>query len=97
MSEPPVPACTECGACCSSRDPRWIAVFEGDRERMDDRALALTVELEGRRYMRMDPAQGCAALVGRRCGIYAVRPDACRWLERGSSVCRSLIELRLHE
>jgi uncharacterized protein len=87
-----VPACTDCGACCWSPDPRWIAVFEADAARMDARTLALTTVIDGRRHMRMEGR--CAALDGTRCTIYPMRPDACRWLERGSSTCRTLIAAR---
>lgn len=89
-----VPECTACGACCFNEHPDYIRVFAVDLERMDARALGLTVEREGRRYLRFDEGR-CAALglepatdrVG--CTIYAMRPDACRWLERGSGECRS--------
>ena len=62
---------------------------------MDDRALALTrIDAAGARYLVFKEGR-CAALglhpttnqVG--CTIYEMRPDACRWLERGSGECRS--------
>lgn len=99
MAEGGVPDdCTRCGACCFSTSPSYIAVFGIDRERMDERALALTVMRDGARFMRF-AAGRCAALVdagdesGPRliCGIYPMRPDACRWLERGSGVCREIL------
>jgi Fe-S-cluster containining protein len=61
---------------------------------MDARARALTVERDGAVFMRFEGGR-CAALRsedGRHtCAIYAVRPDACRWLERGSGVCCDII------
>src|SRR5690606_26720245 len=78
-----LPACEDCGACCWSPDTRWIAVFEADARRMDAPAVALTAVIDGRRYLRMEGGR-CAALRGTRCAIYPMRPDACRWLERGS-------------
>jgi Fe-S-cluster containining protein len=69
-------------------------VFSVDRERLDASALALT-ELRGdRHYMRFDDGR-CVALAheGDRwiCKIYESRPDACRWLERGSALCRNIL------
>lgn len=66
-------------------------MFEVDADRMDMHALQLTVERNGRRFMRMEGGR-CAALEGTRCAIYVIRPDACRWLERGSAVCREILE-----
>lgn len=72
-------------------------MFAVDLERMDERAFALTEERDGHRFLRF--AEGrCAALsldhanshVG--CSIYEMRPDVCRWLERGSGECRSQLE-----
>jgi hypothetical protein len=63
---------------------------------MDDRARALTHFLGNRCYMRLEDGH-CAALeVDARqrrfvCGIYEMRPDACRSLERGSGACRGEI------
>jgi uncharacterized protein len=81
--------CTACGACCSSSDPKYITLFAVDEERLDERALALTEVIDGRRVMRM-PGR-CVALdvsSGRTlCSIYDARPDACRWLVVGSAAC----------
>jgi Fe-S-cluster containining protein len=86
--------CTSCGCCCFSTDERYIAVFEVDRARMDARALALTQEIAGRRYMRFEGGR-CVALQldgGRyTCSIYLARPDPCRWLQRASGECLSQI------
>ena len=89
-----MPECTDCGACCFNEHAEYIRVFLVDYERMNDAALALSTEKDGVRYMRFEDGH-CAALgfdsatnrVG--CTIYPMRPDACRWLERGSGECRS--------
>ncbi|MEM1032473.1 MAG: YkgJ family cysteine cluster protein [Myxococcota bacterium] len=103
VAEPP--ACTACGGCCHSDDPRWIQVFGADEDRLtaDERETLTVVAEDGARFMRF-VARGsgaprrCIALrvdaTGARCGIYARRPDACRWLQRGSGLCRELIVLR---
>ena len=84
--------CTRCGACCFSKQDDYIALFDVDVARLDAAALALTHERDGRRVMRFSEGR-CEALVRRDdrlvCGIYAMRPDACRWLERGSGQCRA--------
>jgi Fe-S-cluster containining protein len=89
-----VPECVECGCCCFSRMPDYVRVFGVDHARMDEHARSFT-EFDGHRsWMRM--AEGrCAALaidpvaLTYRCSIYAVRPDVCRSLERGSGACRA--------
>jgi Fe-S-cluster containining protein len=90
-----VPACTACGACCFTDRADWIAVFAVDEARMDPAALALTHLVDGRRFMRVRDGR-CAALgvAGGQylCGIYASRPDACRWLERSGGEC--LVQIR---
>lgn len=89
-----MPECTECGACCFNTHPDYIRVFVVDYERMDDRALGFTTVRGGLRYLRFEGGR-CSALgldpVNNRvgCTIYAMRPDACRWLERGSGECRA--------
>lgn len=86
--------CTTCGACCFSQRDDYIALFAIDEERMGEVELALTHVRDGRRFMRVEGGR-CAALRrdGERlvCGIYAARPDACRWLERGSGECLTQI------
>lgn len=89
-----LPHCIDCGRCCFAPDAEYIRVFAVDLERMDARARGYTVDHGGRISMRM--AEGrCAALVIDAgagtfvCAIYEGRPDACRWLQRGSGVCLS--------
>jgi len=89
-----VPACTDCGTCCLNEHPRYIRVFAVDLERMSEAAFAHTTLVDGERYLRFEGGR-CSALAlhpatGRvGCTIYEERPDACRWLERGSGECRS--------
>lgn len=89
-----VPECVDCGCCCFSLVPEYVRVFGIDLDRMDDRARAFT-DFDGHRCsMRMVDGH-CAALVvdpdarTYRCSIYAMRPDVCRSLERGSGACRA--------
>ena len=86
--------CTTCGTCCWSSSPTYIAVFEADRTRMDEVAIASTVIIDGRRYMRFANGR-CTSLVSRgglhTCAIYPMRPDACRWLQRGSGTCIEML------
>jgi Fe-S-cluster containining protein len=87
--------CTDCGCCCFSNEPDYIAVFEVDWQRMGPKARALCLERNGRRFMRF-AAGRCSALElssggSATCSIYLERPDACRWLEQGSGECRRQI------
>jgi hypothetical protein len=78
--------CTRCGLCC---DGSLFADVElaGHREAARLEILGLAVE-EGDAPGGL-LAQPCAALVGRRCGIYAHRPECCRTFE-----CRLLQDVR---
>ena len=64
---------------------------------MGPEALALTSDDDGERVMRFAGGR-CVALhqVDGRwlCRIYPERPDACRWLERGSGACLDIIQVR---
>lgn len=86
--------CQECGACCFSTLPTYVAVSGADYARLADDAPALT-EFHGNRcYMRMHEGH-CAALVidpaagAFACGVYAHRPSICRELARGSASCEA--------
>lgn len=75
---------------------RYVPVTGDDYARMGERAQEL-VRFDGyRAYMRMVDGH-CAALrveasTGRfACDAYAIRPEVCRALARGSSACRGEI------
>jgi Fe-S-cluster containining protein len=81
--------CTTCGACCFGTHDRYIALLPEDRARQIPEAV--TTEIDGRRYMKMCgghcvqlAATGDAQLV---CGIYDIRPEACRAFRAGSFEC----------
>lgn len=81
--------CTTCGACCFGGHDRYIALLDPDRARPIPEAL--TNQIDGRRYMKMQDGH-CAQLMladGARlvCGIYANRPEACRAFRAGSFEC----------
>lgn len=95
MSALPVPDdCRSCARCCFSDSAEHVRVFEIDWERMSARARAFTRTLGQGRYMDMSSGR-CAALISdpalgsHACSIYDQRPDVCRSLARGTSVCLS--------
>jgi Fe-S-cluster containining protein len=78
MSETPAQSlCTQCGLCCTG------AIF-ADVELRDEKeatameCLGLEIEEEDGRALLIQP---CRALRGKRCGVYAHRPDCCRRFE----------------
>jgi len=78
--------CTRCGLCC---DGSLFADVE-----LAGRAEAATLEAMGLEIEDDDTngallLQPCRALQGKRCGIYAHRPECCRMFE-----CRLLQEVR---
>jgi uncharacterized protein len=86
--------CQTCGACCFSTLASYVAVTGDDYERLAEAAESLTSFEQNRCYMRMHEGR-CAALVidavhgGFACSIYALRPQVCRELERGSPACEA--------
>ena len=87
--------CRSCGGCCFSPSPVYVRVTGDDWARLGDRAGELAQFVGHRAFMRMHEGH-CAALAVRRdsvgpsdffCTIYAVRPQVCRALERGSPEC----------
>lgn len=88
----PLPECLVCGACCFSRLDAYAPVTGADHARLGDRAGELVTFLGNRAYLRMVDDR-CAALTlvpatGELvCSAYALRPDVCRALERGSAEC----------
>ena len=91
-----VPECLDCGTCCFSQLPEYARVFGSDHERLGEHADALTHFIGNQCYMRLVDGH-CAALKidpdTRRyaCSVYALRPDVCHQLERGSRSCRAEI------
>ena len=80
--------CVSCGACCFSRNPRYLALLPWDAAR----ALppeSLFAE-DGQTYVKfacghcvhLDLSGGRAA-----CGVYEDRPEACRAFRAGSFEC----------
>jgi Fe-S-cluster containining protein len=94
--ESATPDCQQCATCCFANTPRYIQVWGVDCDRLGELTDEVTSVVDGRRYLRMRDGR-CAALridpATHRfaCGIYERRPDACRWLERGSSHCHAQI------
>ena len=87
-----VPLCEDCGACCMGGGERYVRVTGNDHARMGPLANRWTTFVGNRCYMNMHDGR-CAALRRERatgrllCGIYSVRPQVCRDLERGSPAC----------
>lgn len=72
--------CTQCGLCC---DGSLFADVElaGADESAGLEAMGLEIEEDDADGALL--VQPCAALRGRRCGIYAHRPECCRTFECG--------------
>ena len=81
------PDCRTCGACCSMRWS-WPVLR---RDRAD--AVGIPAWMQRRDYpLLCSNGDRCVALCGRVgaltwCGIYEVRPDACRRFSPGSALC----------
>ena len=84
--------CRACARCCFSQAYDHVRVFGCDWERMNEAAQAFTMWRDNRCYMRLEDGH-CAALQvdadrgTLSCGIYEMRPDVCRSLDRGTSTC----------
>jgi Fe-S-cluster containining protein len=85
--------CTACGACCRHCHPallppdltRWR---KAGRFELAD--LEHTDEHRGHRVIRLRPVDDrCIHLEGTRCGIYSIRPYACRVFPPGCESCLS--------
>jgi Fe-S-cluster containining protein len=85
VSTPEEHLCTRCGLCC---DGSLFADVElkGRLETSGLEAMGLEIE-EGEDGAVL--SQPCAALQGRRCGVYQFRPKCCRTFE-----CRLLQEVK---
>lgn len=85
-----LPECVGCGACCS-RDRRWVEVTVEDAVRLDQTTLLDSGDIEPF-AMRVKPDGSCVALKGTigkdaSCSLYALRPNICRRVQRGSPLC----------
>lgn len=87
-----VPECLECGVCCFSQLRDYVRVTGDDYERLAERAASRVHFSGNRAYLTMLEGR-CASLnvlsqSGQfHCDSYAVRPEVCRTLERGSPAC----------
>ena len=80
--------CVSCGACCFSRNPRYLELLPWDAARSLPPESLFTEE--GRTFVRfecghcihLDLSNGKAA-----CSIYEDRPEACRAFRAGSFEC----------
>lgn len=95
------PGCTVCGRCCFSELPEYVRVFGVDWDKMDDAARAHTEFIENRVYMKMRDGRCTALRIDPdaspptfTCDIYAMRPDVCHSLERGTGNCRADYETK---
>jgi hypothetical protein len=94
--------CQRCGVCCFSKLETYIRVTGNDWSRLGGEAEGVAHFIGHRAYMKMERGR-CAALAvredgeGRReffCTVYAMRPQTCRDLGRGSPECAGEIELK---
>ncbi len=94
-----LPECVACGSCCLSAQQDYLELFAIDLQRMDATAHGLTRSDGARQFMRIESGR-CAALCvdfttrELRCTIYPMRPDVCRWLERGSGACLEQVDAK---
>ena len=81
-----LPACAGCGRCCHL----LVELMPGD----DAVPEELVVEHSGVRCLDQQGDGACVALdpVTRLCTIYDRRPQVCRQFERGSGLCRMILE-----
>lgn len=80
--------CVSCGACCFSKNPRYLSLLGWDASRrLPPGSLS---EEDGRIYVRFDCGH-CVHLDlsgGKAvCGVYEERPEACRAFRAGSFEC----------
>ncbi len=92
MKRADTPECVACGSCCLSERQDYLELFKVDRDRMDSGARQHTRSDGARRFMKIEQGRCTALRIDSiaqqlRCAIYPMRPDVCRWLERGSGAC----------
>ena len=81
-----LPACAGCGQCCHL----LVELVAG----VDDVPEALVVEHAGVRCLEQRGDGACIALnpATRLCMIYDRRPQVCRQFDRGSGLCRTVVD-----
>ena len=86
--------CVACGACCFSRNPRYLVLLPEDRERDLPKD---SLVIDGERsfvdfscghcvHLQLDLTAGQAI-----CAVYDNRPEACRAFRAGSFECGKAI------
>lgn len=90
---PPTPSdCVSCGACCFSRNPRYLQLLAWDAARaLPPESLfaeegRVFVKFECGHCTHLDLSGGKAV-----CAVYADRPEACRAFRAGSFECLKAI------
>ncbi|RIJ17420.1 YkgJ family cysteine cluster protein [Henriciella mobilis] len=84
--------CVSCGACCFSRNPRYLALLPWDAARaLPPESLFAEdgqtyVKFECGHCVHLDLSSGKAV-----CGVYKDRPEACRAFRAGSFECQKAI------
>jgi hypothetical protein len=83
--------CLECGACC--RDNQ-VQLFDVDLQRFRDGGRAdltkppYTRKKDGKLILTLLRSKSCRHLADdNKCGVYAIRPDACSQFPAGSECC----------
>ncbi|HBH44267.1 MAG TPA: hypothetical protein DDY28_07655 [Hyphomonas atlantica] len=80
--------CVSCGACCFSRNPRYLSLLPWDAGRslpadsLFSEQGQTFVKFECGHCVHLDLSNGKAA-----CGVYEDRPEACRAFRAGSFEC----------
>ena len=69
--------CTRCGLCCDGSLFADVELGQAEARRLEIMGLEVDDNESGAGLL----SQPCAALQGRRCGIYAHRPNCCRTFE----------------
>jgi len=94
--------CQRCGVCCFSKLETYVRVTGNDWSRLGGEAERVAHFIGHRAYMKMERGR-CAALAVREstdgareffCTVYAMRPQTCRDLGRGSPECAGEIALK---
>ena len=84
--------CVSCGACCFSRNPRYLKLLPWDvsRELPNESLFSeggdTYVKFDCGHCVHLDLSNGKAA-----CGVYENRPEACRAFRAGSFECMKAI------